>query len=629
MNSKCARFLALCLMCLLIWAPLSACAPQEPADAIVLAQNKKSSYRVVVAADASADVLTMAEEFIDYFSEICGVKLPLVRDDTREGEREICIGKTARYIDSAVSYEKLGEEDYIYYTEDRSLLLTGGSDRGTAYAVYGFLEDYLGVRYYTPDYEKVPQSDTVQIPLRIEKQDGPVFWFRDFNEAGCADSTWRVKMRINSLQSLGSENYKKELAVGGGIGYADWFVHTIAKLAEMKLPEGADSFTNTQPCLSDENTYTTVLKNVRAWLSEYPEARIISISQNDGTREGSMCNCARCKAFRNEHGGVQSAIWVWFVGRIATELKDEYPGVYFDTLSYNFTRTPPKGVEVPDNMIIRYIPAHCCMRHSFATADDIYGTAPERASTLFRNNFDSWMKLTDNIFIWDYNALFYDYWSPQPDYTRLYENIREFAKREVLGVFIQGDASGSNGFSELRAYLVAKLLWNPNMSIEDYRLLIDDFLTGYYGAGTAAPLHDYIDYIEEKTRYTDFTLYGFMTDIFPIDTLTAEDGTVFVDTTFLDTCKGFFDAAESAFSGDEAQRLHLRKARIQIKYYEVMMEFEKRKLPDSSSIDYTLSGRLNEELYADLTACGVRAFSEGQAIPDSPNLAYAPRYWGR
>jgi hypothetical protein len=51
-------------------------------------------------------------------------------------------------------------------------------------------------------------------------------------------------------------------------------------------------------------------------------------------------------------------------------------------------------------------------------------------------------------------------------------------------MFPQGNSQGQSGeFGELRAYLLAKLMWDPYMSEKEYYDYMDDFLKAYYGDG--------------------------------------------------------------------------------------------------------------------------------------------------
>ena len=633
LKTLCSLLLAVsfCLGC------FAACTPsvQDPEGKVRLAEDGRSPYRVVIAQDASEDIENIASEFVSYFEQITGVALPTVRDSEAEEAREILIGRTNRDADQAVDYEKMGEESLLNRVEGKKLILTGGSDRAVAYAVYGFFEKFCGVRYWSPDYEKVPTRSKLDIRADLDSKDEPVFWFRDMNEAGSADPKWMVKMRINSRQSLGSERFCKTPYVGGGVGYADWYVHTIGKLAEMdRQTEGTHTGThmNLQPCLSDEKTFQTVLKNVRKWLTEYPDAKIVSISQNDGGAN-TMCACEDCSKLYYAYGQTQSGKWIWFVSKVANELKDEYPDVYFDTLAYNFTLEAPTNIEIPDNVIVRLAPAHACINHDYKTCHTLPNPSqPQKTSGEFFIAMNNWAKIAPHRFIWDYDALFYNYLSPFCNFDYIHKNIRNYADDGIDGVFMQGDSTGSNGFSELRAYLVAKCLWNPYLSDSAFQSMITEFMEGYYGKGTAEPLTEYIGFINERLDGKHFSLYGIMvTDWFiPFATVEGEDGVTRLDyTDMIDPMNEYFDRAEAVEGHTDEQKLHLRKARTQVKYYEVMASFSIQYRSETYEVDVERRRELNQSLYEDIKACGIQQISEGQVITDKPNFNYSPFYWDR
>lgn len=621
-------FLALALLAPLL---VSCAAEVTPAGVLRLAMGGNSDYRVVISKDASEDMQKIAREFTDYFEKITSVTLPIVSDEVAAQEKEIVLGKTTRKIDANINYDNLTEEELVYFSNRSSLLLTGVTERAVAYAVYGFLEDYCGVRYWSADYEKVPSSPTLDIPTGIAYTDEPTFWYRSMNEAGSADEKWMVKMRLNSRQSLGSERFRLNPYVGGGHGYADWFVHTIGKLAEMPYgPNG--THLNQQPCLSSEETYQTVLKNVRAWLEQYPDANLISISQNDGGDVSAMCICDNCRKLYADYGETQSAKWVWFVCKVANELKDEYPDVYFDTLAYNFTINAPSGLEIPDNVIIRLAPAHTCLNHDYKSCHT-HGnfSQPQDTTINFSYAMQEWAEIAPHRFIWDYGALFYNYLAPFCNFDYVHKNIRNFADDGVEGVFIQGNSSGSNGFAELRAYLVAKCLWDPYMTDEEYEALMKEFIEGYYGTGTSEPLMEYIAFINERLEGKHFTLYAYMvTDWFiPFAYTTDEEGVTRLDySDMIDPMYAYFDRA-NALVTDEAQLHHLRKARTQVKYYEAMASFWIIYRGDKVEIDYERRNAVNRSLYDDIIACGIQELSEGQKITQTPNFNNSPLYWDR
>ena len=62
--------------------------------------------------------------------------------------------------------------------------------------------------------------------------------------------------------------------------------------------------------------------------------------------------------------------------------------------------------------------------------------------------------------------------------------MRFYHENGVRGMFPQGNSQSVSGeFGELRSYLLAKLMWNPYMSEEEYYTMMDEFLAAYYGEG--------------------------------------------------------------------------------------------------------------------------------------------------
>ncbi len=109
--------------------------------------------------------------------------------------------------------------------------------------------------------------------------------------------------------------------------------------------------------------------------------------------------------------------------------------------------------------------------------------ADNPANKDFLRDLREWGALSKQLFIWNYIANFSNYFIPHPNWDGLAPDLRLYREHGAIGVFEQGDATSSNGdFTALRAWLTAKLLWNP---YQDQDALIREFLDGYYG--TAGP----------------------------------------------------------------------------------------------------------------------------------------------
>jgi hypothetical protein len=107
---------------------------------------------------------------------------------------------------------------------------------------------------------------------------------------------------------------------------------------------------------------------------------------------------------------------------------------------------------------------------------------------------------------------------PHPDWAALGPDLRFFAANNVKGVFEQGDnyTNGVGDFVQLRTWLIAHLMWNPNL---DQGKLTDEFLQGYYGA--AAPyLRQYLDLIQNSylSQKRKLSTYNADFSFFDLDT---------------------------------------------------------------------------------------------------------------
>lgn len=165
------------------------------------------------------------------------------------------------------------------------------------------------------------------------------------------------------------------------------------------------------------------------------------------------------------------------------KLATRFPNKEFSTLAYLYTMNPPKHVKPLPNVNIMLCDIDC----------DREVTLTENASgKQFVKAMEGWSAITDNIFVWDYGINFDNYLAPFPNFHILQDNIRLFKKNHATMHFSQIAGSRGGDFAELRAYLVSKLMWNPEANVDS---LMQHFLHGYYGE--AAPyLYQYIKVME-------------------------------------------------------------------------------------------------------------------------------------
>ena len=368
------------------------------------------------------------------------------------------------YPISIVVDPSLAQDSYKIEADKDGMTLTGDAN-GVIYGVYNFLEKYAGIRFFTPTLEICPKGDVVIPEGLVLEHDPPMKARRLTWNSILRSADWCVKQGVNNCDA----NLTEEMG-GQRLNYGRLFVHTINILAETTYPYPAYG---TNPCVTDPEVLARVIKNVRKALEENPAINIVSVSQNDF--EG-YCHCPNCRKIEEEEGSPAGPL-LRFVNAVAEDIEKDYPHVTVDTLAYKYTQKTPKITKPRHNVCIRLCSINCCFTHPLDNKE-----CPR--SQKFYNDIVDWGKICDKLHIWDYTTNFHYYISTFANFGVLHKNMRFFAENHVVSMFPQGNGQGASGeFGELRAYLLAKLMWDPYMSEETYYAHMDEFLAAYYGAG--------------------------------------------------------------------------------------------------------------------------------------------------
>ncbi len=215
----------------------------------------------------------------------------------------------------------------------------------------------------------------------------------------------------------------------------------------------------------------------------YPETDIISVSQDDNTH---YCMCEQCAAIDEEEGSPSGSM-IRFVNAVA----EEFPDKTISTPAYQYTRKPCQ-TRPASNVLITLCSIECDRSKPI-----------EEGCSDFANDLKGWKELTENIRIWDYTTQFTNFMAPFPNLHTLSPNIRLFRDSHAKWIFEQHSHQPSELF-ELRSYLTAQLLWNPD---QDADQIITNFSEAYYQE--AAPfILEYIHTIhEEIQKVPDFFLF--------------------------------------------------------------------------------------------------------------------------
>lgn len=489
-------------------------------EPLVLAQNGKSDYRIVLAPDATAIQKSAATELQQTFREITGAQLPIVQSvvsDSSWMNKTFVIGPSElsqKLLGKTVNESAFGYDTLCVRRCGSSVVFTGHAKRGPLYAVNAFLEETLGCRWWTSTESFIPKKSTLTV-CNFDQLFTPKLIYRESFYRDAFNGPFAVKMRCNGA----SNRIADEL---GGHHAFQYFVHSFYPLIPpekyyldhpewfseingkrvvgrpgwssisgpqkeffSKLDKSQNYERGAQLCLTNEAMRKELVKNALAALKSNPKASFISISQNDWH---GYCQCAKCAKIAEEEGS-QSGVLLRFVNKVAEDIEKVRPDVWVETLAYQYTRKPPKMTRARHNVVVRL----CSIECSFAQT-----LAQGKQNESFRSDMDGWSQKAELLFVWDYVTNFSLYLLPFPNYRVWQSNVNFFVDHRTIGLFEQGDYHCQTGdFVQLRNWVMSKLLWNPSL---DQGKLMDEFIAGYYAPELVPIYRKYFDVLSDAVE---------------------------------------------------------------------------------------------------------------------------------
>jgi hypothetical protein len=563
---------------------LTAATAAFPRDLTLVKDGKVASF-IALPSDRSAAMRHGAEEIQRYLKEMSGATVPIIDGNVLSAQdaQDKLRGAVGIII---LSDAKLAEEELRVRTDKNTVTISGGGKRGAMYGCYAFLEDVLGCRWYNARVTKIPKQTTISVPsLNIHQK--PAFEYREPFWTEAFDGDWAARNRTNGHSQYLSDQQ------GGHVVYYP-FVHSFSTL----IPP--DKYFDTHPeyfsmingrrvsdkqlCLTNPDVIELAVKRVDEWISAHPEATIISVSQND--TDGN-CQCPVCQAVEKEEGA-PSGVLLRFVNAVADEIAERHPNILIDTLAYQWSEKPPLHVRPHKNVRIRIAPIDACFGHGLDRCD---------ANKSALANLRAWARITDQLYVWHYCTNFANYLQPLPDLDEISRDIPLFKRTGVVGLFYEGDyaAGGGGEMAELKAWLMAKLMWDPSKPAE---ALITEYLNGVYGP--AAPkMQQWLDLLHAAPRH-DKALKVHIYD--------SSTATYLSDAT-LDQGITLFNEAAKAASDDPAAGAEVDRARMALNY----VLYRRR------GADYTPAGAtetIGKTLAAQIKRYGVTQASEGGSVQE-------------
>ncbi|MBN1421645.1 MAG: DUF4838 domain-containing protein, partial [Planctomycetes bacterium] len=314
------------------------------------------TWDIVIALEAPPSTHYAAEEFQSFFESASGAKLAIATAVERP-DRHVFIGASPalRASNVAIDVTGFGEEDLRIVIRDDNIAIAGGEPRGTLYGVYTFLEDYVGVRFLTADRTHVPPIPAWKVVGPVDRSYHPPFamrwsYYGEINR----DPAFAARMRVNTVGTDPRHGGRTEMT---NISHS--FFHQIpsqkygkehpeyfALVDGKRLAPVANDGYETEPCLTNPDVLKIVTAAVLEEIEAHPKRANVSVSQNDNAK---YCRCPKCAAIDAREGTPMGSL-LTFVNAVADAVAAKYPGVNVGTLSYWYSRRPPKTIAPRPNV---------------------------------------------------------------------------------------------------------------------------------------------------------------------------------------------------------------------------------------------------------------------------------------
>ena len=500
-----------------------------------LAKNGRTDYAIVPPENPSKIESQAVADLAEYLKRSTGAEFKVAADAPSP---RIVVGRRAP-----------GDEKPLQLRERRikssgnDLYLYGGGTYGTAFAVYDFLDRFVGCRWvslwgdeYVPKHPvlAIGEPDIEFLPSFAAVAAGN-YWSLVEQHPGIRAFLRRNRIFPMGKYTGGTEGTAYKIIGPATHGLAAWLPAGAFKPGTYQygvngpLPQFAKrKYFRKHPeyfslingkrvpykhfCFSNPGFRKEIAKNFKQVLKE--EYRpgvetVLPLAPSD--TGGPYCECDECKKLIAKYSTPGGAYFDW-VNELAQELKPLYPELIIKISAYKtmMSGIPPVGLKFPDNVTVNYSPLY----NDYSKSLD----APSNAK--FKATFTEWSKHCSRMAYWIYPSVYaLSSWGMPllVGVRRLDGNLRlahKLGVADVTGEF--GQAIGCNGGSnELLLYAFARLGNDLSRNADD---IMKEFCMCYYGKA-AEPMLGYFNEQEElaakDTRYVwctaDQRILGYVT----------------------------------------------------------------------------------------------------------------------
>ncbi len=363
---------------------------------VALVEDRRPAAAIVIDAAASAEDREAARELALFIEKATGAKLPVTNSVPAGRSALILVGTGVAPPDSAGALRRLRADGFVIrVSPDGTVVLAGNGVGGTSYAVYTFLEMFLGIRWLWPGElgEVVPKVSSLRLePVSIEKE--PAYELRRLGHFGAfprrdeaeekRPDEWADYQKTLGIEyhpevmaqtrqwarrlQFGSKTIRGGHAFGAMVPPKHWGPirpEYYALVGGRRLWDNYDGKHGAQLCTSNPEVVRLVTEYCVKTFDKHPDWRTISISPNDG---GGFCECDRCRALDSgrtaiqnpdpEAGGGKVRIItdriMTFANQVTEGVTGRHPDKQVSILAYGSYRQPPVRMKIHPSLNIQF-----------------------------------------------------------------------------------------------------------------------------------------------------------------------------------------------------------------------------------------------------------------------------------
>ncbi len=485
-----------------------------------------TTYKIVYPEAYTAKESTAKSEFISLFKQATGVQMEAITDTGLTHQTDatyISIGYTTllksviNETELEAQKKELGKDGVRIFTKDKTVYMYGGSDSGTIYSVYDFMEILFNFdQYYRNCFDLDTGITTVKLknfdvkdipdipyrfsPLGVTKraQDAPRSYeieagvlsenlvnrdlrMRFIEEGNSASQIIPIHTEFNNFNSSYAAYHNTDEYINGRME---------DKVDYSKASKWVSDNGN-QLCYTahgDEDAFTQLVeqcaRKIVNSLSNYtdPTRCYVTITQEDNT---AFCSCEHCMKSTEECNGSIAGAMVNLCNRVIDrvdeilETEPEHEAykreIKMVCYAYQTGSVPPavyneetkewtacKEYAKPNDKVCIWF---CGTMMSFRNG--IYQPENDEA----RKRIDGWKAIAPEMWFW-----LYDYYYIYPAYfcdnfsfinSETFNYLATTNPTMVFDEMGSSSASDVTGFTNLKLYLESKLMWNSSLNSDE------------------------------------------------------------------------------------------------------------------------------------------------------------------